>query len=635
MTRLKDTLFANSRAPGDPEPPPRRRLSLPGLARVAGLLVIDAGPAGCEASLWPQGVKKTAAPGAVEPLWRGRVGEPAPEQALGLLLKLLRGAGHPLPKQVALITASAVLVQVDLPIDPKQPRAPLQMLEVARYEAEPAIATHDAMWTVGEVLAAREALDPSGRALIESALEQAVRNDRGDLLEFDDDALAQTGLDRAALDAAMRTQQELLIHHQELACGWRGEVLRDAQGQRSPHWRIAAMAQPLRTRWLSALGAHGLRLQGLWPCMGLAVLGEPATVGTTLALELWPEQTVALRLVDGQLAALRSEPRNGLALDPMVLLELLAEWQSEPVAEIVLVVPDPRVAADELVLPLQRMSRTPVRVLAGTGSDAALARARAVWGDQALPADKRRALSIGLSDPRPPVWRRSAWRPWLGLAALAVALLLWQGWTWWHILDMRWQTQRLEDEQRQMGAGGQSDAQMSAEAQRLDQEATYLRQELAALLERTDGMGLIAQRRDTVPALIRALGEVIDRRVVLDAVVESADSDQRLGMEVRAWSVDIASLQDYSARVAEAVAPLGLAVAQGDVVGKPGRFRTPGYQIRFWLVPESAELGDEPVPRVGTQVPGQDSLDRGEVLVNPAPTRPVAAETPTTPGGQQ
>lgn len=584
----------------------RKKLRLPALAlsRPSTLLVIDAGPAGCEASLWSMGARKSAtSAGPPEPLWTGRVSELVPERALRPLMKLLRGSGHAMPRQTALVMASALLTPMDVPIDPKQPRPPLQMLEMARYEAEPAVAAHDAMWTAGEVLAAREGLDLAAREDIEKALDQAVRNDRGELLEFDEECLTRAGLDRNALDASLQAQQELQIHHDELACAWHGEVLRDVQGQRTPHWRVAAMAQTMRLRWLAALGEHGLRLSGIWPRAGLAVLGEPVTVGTLLTLELWPEQTLAMRLVDGRLAALRSEPRSGMSMDPALLLELLAEWQAEPVAEIVLVVPDPHMRADDLVAPLQRMSRTPVRVLAATASDAALARARAVLTDLALTPDKRRALHIGLRDPRPPIWQRPAWRPWLGLAALATALTVWQGWTWWQILDMRSETQRLQDEQKQQSAGSQSDAQLSAEAQRLDQEANYLRKELAGLLGRSEGMAQVAQRRETLPELIRTLGESIDRRVVLDALIESEQGNKLQGLEVRAWSPRLESLQDYSARVAEAVEPLGFAVAQGEVVGKPGRFRTPGYQARFWLVPESVELGDDPLPATDAGTP--------------------------------
>jgi hypothetical protein len=95
-----------------------------------------------------------------------------------------------------------------------------------------------------------------------------------------------------------------------------------------------------------------------------------------------------------------------------------------------------------------------------------------------------------------------------------------------------------------------------------------------------------------LPELMRALASAIDDRVVLDAVVESQDTDARLGIEVRAWSPDAARLQSYAARVAEAVAPLGLAVAQGEMQAGPGRLGTQGYRIRYWLVPEAAELAE-------------------------------------------
>ncbi|MEN9891206.1 MAG: hypothetical protein RLY78_1501 [Pseudomonadota bacterium] len=555
------------------------------------LLVLDLGPAGCLASLWRAAPARLQAVDAA-PVWTLTLSDCEPESLLAEILPRLRTDGQPRPAGLLVCSGGVVQASVDLPADPLRPRPPLQMHEMARYEIEPALAAHNALWTIGEVLSARASLGVPQRAAVVQAMAQGGLDERGDPLRFGELALVHGGLSRSALDEALQAQQTLHVLDSDLACGWRGALLRSPQGQRAPHWQVVAMSQALRQRWRTAARGQGLALRGLWPRLGLAALSEGTLTGTTLVLELWPEQALAQRLVDGTVAAVRSEPRHDLPLDAGLLAGLLAEWQVEQVAEILLVVADPQVRHAELVPLLQRLTRTPVRVIAADPRQAALARARALM--QALPQApaRRRPLAVPLRDPQLPVWQRPAWRPWLICGALLAGLLLWQGVQWAGILSMRREARQLEESLQRRAQGSQSEQQLSSEAQQLDAEAMHLRAELAGVMGRAAGMALVEQRRAMLPELMRALASAIDDRVVLDAVVESQDTDARLGIEVRAWSPDAARLQSYAARVAEAVAPLGLAVAQGEMQAGPGRLGTQGYRIRYWLVPEAAELAE-------------------------------------------
>ncbi|MFT3822166.1 MAG: hypothetical protein QM750_31870 [Rubrivivax sp.] len=560
----------------------------------AAALVLDVGPQGTRAAVWQRGSSGGAA------AWRqqGPAAEHpscAPDEALPALLAQLRGHGARLPRSALLLHAGIVLTGVDLPVDPDKPRPAVQMLEMVRYESEPALAAHNGLWTVGEVLAARGALSAGQRQRIAQALRQGLVNELGDPKRFGEVGVDSEGLPQPVLDAALAAQHEIQVLDSSIACGWQGRRVRDGHGQRTPLWWLSAGSAALRQRWLDALHRQRLRPLGLWPRAGLAAAHAAGSdSGTTLVLEVWPEQMLALRLVDGQPAGWRQEARQELPADPQVLAEMLAqmlaEWQVEPVSAVRLLVADAECDAPALVQGLQRLLREEVQLPAADPAACAERRAHAALQEAWAAAGGRRVPAVALRDPRPAWWRGPGVRPWLAVAAAGIAGIAWQGWEWHGIRAMRAEQARLQGALAQQSSSAQEAQELTDEAHQLDQQAAALRAELARAIASADSMAAIAERLQHVPALIRALGASMDPRVVLDAVVEGLDRDIRIGLEVRAWSPDQARLLDYANTVREAVRPLGLVAAQPEVKSRPGRLGSPGYEGRFWLVPEAAEL---------------------------------------------
>ena len=113
------------------------------------------------------------------------------------------------------------------------------------------------------------------------------------------------------------------------------------------------------------------------------------------------------------------------------------------------------------------------------------------------------------------------------------------------------------------------------------------RKELATLLVEAERLEGIARRNRMVPELIRSLAAVIEPRIVLDAVRESAGN--RNGIEVEAWSTSDVLAQRFARDVQEAVRPLGLGVAQADLSADVGRTGAEGFRIRFWLIPSDPD----------------------------------------------
>lgn len=562
---------------------------LSGLVAGRGVLVLDVGPCGSRAALWQRVGKGPAAAWARQ--GQAQHASCTPADALPALLEQLRGQGLALPRRCVLVHAGVVLTAAELPVDPAKPRPALQMLDMVRYESEPALAAHNGLWTVGEVLAAQGVLTPAQRQHIAESLRRGMVNEYGDALRFGEVGLGHQALSQPQLDSALAAQQELQALDTQVACGWLGRRVRDGHGQRVPHWTLVAAAATLRRHWLDALRAQRLQPLGIWPRTGLAAAhAAGGASGTALVLEVWPEQMVALRLVDGQCAGWHQEARQELPADPQVLAEMLAAWQVEPISSVSLLVADAATDAAALAQGLQRLLREEVQLLASDeagvidrAAQAALAEALAGTATQRVPA-------LLVRDPRAAWWRQPAPRPWLAVAAVGAAAALWQGWQWWGIHGMKSEQARLQALLSRQSGSAQEAQELTEEARDLDRQAGSLRAELAAALARADSLAAINDRQAEVPALIRALGAAMDPRVVLDAVVESVDRDMRLGLEVRAWSTDAALLHEYAARVAQSVATLGLAVAQVEVQSRPGRLGTPGHEGRFWLVPETAEL---------------------------------------------
>lgn len=567
--------------------PPRWRRAWQALRAHGSALVLDLGPQGTQAALWRRGS------GARDWVLQDAASHPScqPDEALPALLAQLRGRGLRLPRQALLLHAGVVACAVDLPVDPAKPRPQPQMAEMVRYECEPALATHNGLWTVGEVLAARGALASAQRQRIAQLLRQGLLNEFGDPQRFGEVGVEHEGLAQPVLDAALAAQHEIQVLDSAIACGWHGRRVRDAHGERQPLWWIAAASASLRQRWRAALHDQGLRLLGLWPRAGLAAAHATGDApGTTLVLEVWPEQVLALRLVDGQCAGWRQEARQELPADPQLLAGMVADWQAEPIAALSLLVADEGCDAQALAQGMQGLLHEEVQLLGASPRECAERRARAALHEAWSAPASRHLPTVALRDPRPSWWRRPALRPWLAAAATAAAGLAWQGWQWHAITQMQAEQARLQVGWTRQNSSAQEAQVLSDEAQQLDAQAAALRAELAHVIARADGMAAIAGRLQHVPALIRALGASMDSRVVLDAVVEGVDRDIRIGLEVRAWSPDAARLQDYAASVAVAVRALGLAVAQVEVQARPGRLGSAGYEGRFWLVPEAAEL---------------------------------------------
>jgi hypothetical protein len=519
---------------------------------------------------------------------------------LASVLQRLQEHGEHIPRRAAVVSAAGLATLADLPVDPAKPKPPLQMLEMVRYELEPSIANHNGLWTLGEVLAARGVLQQESRRAVAAGMAGARSGPADGNLRFGETAIALGLASRPDIDTALRVQQDLQILDNEIACGWRGYSARTPDGHAAPHWLTAGLSAACRQEWLSALAENNLRPLGFWPRAGLAGVHGSAKGHLVLALEIWPEQVIRLRLAEGHLAGLASELRLEQPVTAEWLADQLTEWLAEPLDQVNLMVADGHTDALQLATALQPLLRCPVTVAAASP----LAMAQLVWQATALEAlsGAPAFVAIAAGDPRAPLWQRPGARGGLVAATVALALLSWEGHAWWRIQAMQQERAALA---KKLEAGSSSAAESQTlvqEAKALDLKANALRGELATALARADMLELLERRTADVPALIRALGQAIDPVVVLESIHESTETDPHIGIEVRAWSPDNGAAQAYAAAVQALVVENGLTVALSGMRNRPGRQRDNGFEVSFWLVP-AADLDQEALAAEPTVAP--------------------------------
>lgn len=516
---------------------------------------------------------------------RSRRGQPRAQA--DELLAALAAAGERKPRRALLLSSACVPALLDLPVDPQRPRPEAQMREMVRYELEMPVAQHNSLWTVGEVLYARGVLDAGQRRRVVEAMEQRRQHPQ-EACRFGEIAIAEALADRKQIDAALECQQAQQILDSDLACGWCAVPQAEGLVHDGPRWFGAACAPAWREAWREALADAGVRLQALAPRLLLPALGSEGGARTRLVVEIRPEQIVRMRRRGPAIDGFDAEPRLERAVDAGWIADSLMEWSLDEPEALDLVVSDGGLDAatvGTLVAELQARLRVPC-ALCADGPGAAAALAAAAWlADRDRERERRQTPEIAARMPLPPPWKTRGGRQALGVAAVLLALVGWEGQARWELARMEGELEHLRTQAR--ARSEDTSAQDQLRARELSGRLEDRRKELAAVLAEAERLEAIARRTSLVPELIRSLAAVIEPRIVLDAVRESAGN--RDGIEVEAWSTSDMLAQRFARDVQEAVRPLGLGVAQADLSANVGRTGAEGFRIRFWLIPSDPD----------------------------------------------
>lgn len=496
-----------------------------------------------------------------------------------VLASLQAQLGGNLPRQCLLLSMACLNALADLPVDPAKPRPAAQMLEMIRYEMEPLIAQHNNLWTLGEIMGAKGYLTPAQRREVAVALENRRLHERSQPYRYGEVALAEGLISREQLDDCLARQAELQLLDSELACGWIGA--KDSPPE-WPRWRIACCTAAWRDQWREALEQHRIRLLGVAPLPGSGFEQQAAASRRFIGIDIRPEQIVCALYQQGRLVQIQQEPRLEREVSADWLLDLLAAWPDEPGTDVGLMLADASAAGLEETL--QTRLRAEIRLLAADAAAATglrfaalLAERDAGRGGARLPLAPARAAA-------PPPWKSERGRLAIGAAVAVCAMLAWEGKARYQLAQVRKQHAEL---QRQVQAQTANPLQvMDSQARELEKQVAQRQQQLAAVLGETGRLDAIAARIETVPALIRLLGQTINPEVVLDALEEGVAPDADIGIRVQAWSPYDQAAQRFASDVQQAVRQIGLTVAQTDLQAAKGRTGSSGYSVSFWLIPQ-------------------------------------------------
>ncbi|MDR1889602.1 MAG: hypothetical protein LBQ81_09545 [Zoogloeaceae bacterium] len=512
--------------------------------------------------------------------------------ALDEALAGLRVAGIArIPRVCLLASRFVVPARLDLPIDPDSPRPEAQMRELACAEMEPVLAEAGALWSIGAVLAARGSLTPEQRERV--ALELAIRREQASDSMFGQTACALSFIEQFELEESLAWQEKLQILEASLACGWKGFASAES-GNSEPVWLAAAIGLSAWGRWESVCARHGLKLLGALP-FAWSVSETPEETETRVALEIHSEDVVAVLRHRGRIVAARSEGRMERPLEAGWLMRMIEDWRTGGACalEIVCLNDNDETAALTLADALaERWGRAPIVRNPATAWRDLLSFLAQRGRNAGRDTQKMPLPMIRYGRPKKPLWKKAGL--WQALIPLLIVACL-AG------VETR-QRAQIKAVQTRLDLSSFEDQKKTQEAQQLtqfyqqqkqaNQTLTARRQEVTRLIPELERLQSIEHMTTQLPRLLRALAASIGDDAALDVVRNSSDNEMGR-VQVLAWSPNYNSAQTFALNTQAASGALGYAVAQANVKAAKGRNGQDGYQVSFWMLPVTEELGIE------------------------------------------
>jgi hypothetical protein len=509
--------------------------------------------------------------------------------ALDEALAGLRAAGvSRMPRRCLLVSRCVVPARLDLPIDPASPRPAAQMQELVCADMESVLAEAGALWSIGAVLAARGLLTPEQRE--KAALELAIRREQASSILFGQAACALSFVEQHELEESLAWQEKLQTLEAALACGWTG-FLTDAEEGQQPIWLAAAVGLSTWGRWESACARHGLKLLGALPFTWSAS-ETPDEAEPRVALEIHSEDVVAVLRRQGRVISARSEGRMERPLEVGWLTRMIEDWRAGGACAIELVClhEADEAAAAALVEPLaERWGRAPTVRSQATTWTALLA----FLTRRGREAQKTPLPVIRAGRPKKPIWKRAGfWQalvPCLVLAGLTG--LETQQRMRLKAAESRYDLRTFEEQKKATIA--QQEALIYQQQRQANLELAAKRQELARQIPELERLQAIEHMTTSLPRLLRLLANTIRDDVALDSVRNNTGSGDMGRVQVIGWSPSYSSAQTFALNVQAASGALNYIVAQTNIREAPGRTGQKGYQVSFWMLPVTEELGIE------------------------------------------
>lgn len=494
------------------------------------------------------------------------------------------------PRRAVLATACAIAALLELPVEDDTPKPAREMLGLVRWELEPLMAEHIALWTLGALLEGRGCIDAGARAQIarQVSLRQSeatgVRNGQP-TARFGEVAIELGFARREHVEECLALQSQLQSMDDQVVCAWapRGKT---TEGGRSL-WLAAGLGLAAQSRWADACQRQGLRLEGITPLAGasLAVCPPEAVV-----MEAHANQLLVARLREGRPVRLMLRPRGEQA--PQAALASMLTELLEPDDKLIYL-QAPAAWASGLAADLGQRVAHPVsplwEALEGDARPVNAQPLTGIPGGTALLAAAREVLLAGVamlprlpgSEPPPPPLKRP--QTWVVVGAAALALLAggYELSAWARMLWLRDKVSALtntksakERDSAQVNEARRKAAELLTQAEKLKQQTAAAQAQLRFYRDELGGRGaFIATLLDQTPA-------VIGPEVVLDSLSE----DKWFELSVNGWAVSQSAAYRFAKDAGQALSRWGFEVRDIHVKTQSGRSGLLGYALQFRLV---------------------------------------------------
>ncbi len=547
----------------------------------------------------------------MELLYQAKTEQVDMAEGLGDVLTALKNQGWQGGGSAILLSPAVFSTLVELPVNPRKPRPLLQMLELARWEAEPLLLQHVTRWSVGHLLVGQGYMtEEQARAVMD--LQQGKSRAGGGLAlaeqfslrRFGDLAVELGYIKRSQLNACLTGQEWLKAADEAIEVGWAAQsAVEDIPG--TFNWLISCVHQSLLQRWSDAFARQGLKLRTMYPLTGCSAALLPRTETQAVLLETQPGLGFSTRIAGSGFTALR----HYLNLHKAPLDICLESYHAlhAPPREPVWLASWPQ--APELAANLEHMLELELHPLthAVVGDKVSPGMAGAAYHALGLGEDER-CVGVRLGGPLPALRDRLEVRA----AALVLVLLVLLGvaelslWarrssvdSYKQQVDASWQS--IDEAIKRITARTAEIGQIKDKIKSLRTEQSRL-ENLARFYDED-----IPERMDLVKGVLGMLQTLVDNEVVIERLDEPDKSalkpaaspganstlppnpinDKRIEAEnlvLEAWALSDSAAQTFIKRVGDAAARWDLHVREPKVTFGKGPLSSNGFSISLRLV---------------------------------------------------
>ncbi|WP_309386446.1 hypothetical protein [Cerasicoccus frondis] len=503
-----------------------------------------------------------------------------------VLAKLRESYGKRLPKKAVLITPSAASDFLHLPVDPRRPRPPAQMKELARWDIEEIHVQQNDIWSIGALLQGRGHVSAEERLELELSVTAGAQ--RSPATNAYRDLVG-----RAQMEECLTMQEPLIGLDDELAIGCYGQSSTEEDG-RYP-WHCAGISDGLRSQWVQAFKKHGVFCSWIYPQLGAALPMVDWRRTDGAFIEVRQEQFAIFQLKSGYVENISVQPCPHGHADVKSIASIAARLlpQGTPLVAIN--------ASAELQTQLREalqavLSNVEVRdVRPPTVELNGLPLASSMHGvtRHALKlCDAKYLPRIQAQPPQPPIWKSREFWPWVIIAVLLISIVSLE-------TSMRVKTDQNELNLDLLDIEYEQRMQIRQEALKTQSEIKQLEETLASkeneIQEKQRRMVLLDQvilrRQEMTPGILEAIVQSIPRDVVVDVLEEN---DERSGFYLEGWARRDAEGQLFGNLLNQKLGPWNYKVADVRLSRGLSRSGEDGYvlKVRVMQTKLSEEVSD-------------------------------------------